>query len=999
MLYNIFSSPLYFAIFYLICTMKREAGIFRRLRQAFLWWTAILFLFAFDAAPIGFAPVRNFTRQTYDAGSQNWAVAQDAFGRIYIANRDGLLKYDGLRWSLFPLPNYTSVRSVFADNRSGRILVGGSGEFGCFHTSPSTHTFQYESWVGTLPENQRNFTEIWHIHELGDGRFAFQGDYKIFICDGRQSSVITSREKITASGMIGSSLYAGTQSGCILKYRDGKLHQEARLPSPTRIVSLLPLNGGNILIVTASAGLYTYFPSEMDEAAGRMEETGWDISAFLKDNQAFCATFNGSSYAFGTVSNGAVVKNLDTGEDTYINKQTGLLDNTVLGMGFDFSANLWLCLDNGLGYAMVDSPVYNLLGDASESGAGYASILRGNRLFLATNRGLFTTSYPFTGKMAPPVLSKIHSGQVWSLDSIGSDIFVSADDGLFTLGSHDLAVWKMPGIEGGSWYVAPLKSHPGMALASTYGGFYLLSREGGTWRVRGRVSGYDDAGGKFFEDEEGNIWIAHWIKGVYKLTPAPGFGSFARTKLYTSKDGLPSDRDNSLTLSDAGLRIATASGEFYKHNPDGSLSKDERLSRLIPLKFPAHVFTFPTGISLAFSPRLLWKMTRDRNGMISIDSVSLRMVAGSLIPGFEHVGFLDAGNMLVSNQEGFYSINLANHQAPRWKNTVLVETLASGDSVIFSGVQQDEIPELRLPYALNSLTFSFAAPEYRFENGILYSCKLENYDREWSTPSESPSKEYTQLSEGSYTLRVKALNTVTGDTSETSLKFTILAPWYRSFPAKIIYALLLVTLIIVGYTLFRYLSQRNARRMEAQKEAEMEMMRREAEKDAIRKDYEIASLKSEQLELDIKHKSSELSNTTMNVIRKNEILLDISGMLKKLREKAEATGNRDRELEKEMEKIQKLIHDNISHDDDWKKFNQNFDIVYADFTRHLAEKHPSLTVAEKRLCCYLKMGLSSKEIAPIFSISPKSVEMNRYRLRQKLGLERSDNLVEYLQQI
>ena len=954
---------------------------------------AIIFASIGQSFGVGFAPVRNFSRQQYGAGSQNWAVTQDPSGRMYFANGTGLLKFDGERWSLTSLPNYTTVRAVFADDKTGRIYVGGSGEFGYFHTDPGTRRMSYVSMVGLLPERERDFTEIWNIHEIEEGRIAFQGDYCIFICDDESSLIIWTRSKLTASGLIDGRLYAGTQDGVLMVAQGERLTKVARTPIESRIVGILPYHTHTPLIVTAGEGLFTL-------EDGSLKELVWDITPFLKANQTFSATYSEGSFAFGTVSDGAVVKNLTTGKTTYINKTTGLQNNTVLNLGFDFTANLWLCLDNGLSYAMVDSPVFNLLGSDSDSGAGYASMRGAGNLYLATNRGLFSTPYPFADSKNPPSLSRMLGGQIWGLDSIGSDIFVSADDGLYIMADRQGAVpKKVEGIGSGSWYVAPLKSRPGKALASTYSGFYLLSHEGGAWHSEGKIDGYDDAGGKFVEDREGNIWLAHWIKGIYKLTLSPDLDSFTNVRLYTSKDGLPNERDNSLAIYHGKLRIGTASGEFFKPNPDGTLSRDEVLTRLIPLKFPAHFYPLPSGMSFAFSPRLVWKMTRDTQGKTSIDSVSLRMVANSLIPGFEHVGFIDEGTMIVSHQEGFYSINLGSKQSDKWKNGVFVESLLSGDSIIFSGLQRGEVPDIRLPFNLNSLTFNFAAPEYRYQGAILYSCKLEDYDKEWSAPSETPSKEYTRLGEGRYTLRLRALNTITGETSESALEFEILPPWYRSIWAMIVYALLLVLLIFGIYAFLKYLSLRNAKKIREQKEAGMELMRREAEKEALRKDYEIAALKSDQLELDIKHKSSELSNTAMNVIRKNEILLDISSMLNQLHEKADAEGKASQSMKKEVDKIQNLIRENISHDDDWKKFNQNFDIVYADFTKRLSELHPDLTLAERRLCCYLKMGLSSKEIAPIFSISPKSVEMNRYRLRKKMGLEREANLVEYLQSI
>ena len=73
--------------------------------------------------------------------------------------------------------------------------------------------------------------------------------------------------------------------------------------------------------------------------------------------------------------------------------------------------------------------------------------------------------------------------------------------------------------------------------------------------------------------------------------------------------------------------------------------------------------------------------------------------------------------------------------------------------------------------------------------------------------------------------------------------------------------------------------------------------------------------------------------------------------------------------------------------------------AHEDFTKRLTEKHPDLTVTEPRTCCYIKMGLSSKDIAPLFNISYRSVEMTRYRLRRKLNHDRSENLSDYLQKI
>ena len=132
----------------------------------------------------------------------------------------------------------------------------------------------------------------------------------------------------------------------------------------------------------------------------------------------------------------------------------------------------------------------------------------------------------------------------------------------------------------------------------------------------------------------------------------------------------------------------------------------------------------------------------------------------------------------------------------------------------------------------------------------------------------------------------------------------------------------------------------------------------------------------------------------MNVIRKNEILLDIDTELEKVAENIAEDRNKSLKL---LAKIRQQIKENIQHDDIWQKFEENFDIVYDDFLKRLGARYPHLTISDKKMCAYLKMDLSSKEIAPLLNLTVRSVEMTRYRLRKKLGLNREDNLTEFLQ--
>ena len=97
-----------------------------------------------------------------------------------------------------------------------------------------------------------------------------------------------------------------------------------------------------------------------------------------------------------------------------------------------------------------------------------------------------------------------------------------------------------------------------------------------------------------------------------------------------------------------------------------------------------------------------------------------------------------------------------------------------------------------------------------------------------------------------------------------------------------------------------------------------------------------------------------------------------------------------------LSKVVKIIDKNLNNTDDWKMFQEAFNNADKKFLDKIKAKHPELTPNELRLCAYLRLNLSSKEIAPLLNISPRSVEVKRYRLRKKMNLEHDENLTNYI---
>lgn len=813
----------------------------------------------------------------------------------------------------------------------------------------------------------------------------FQTDNHLLQFDGDTTIVIPARHRIASSSLIGGEVYLGFEDGNLAKLRDGMLQpvQGTEILAGKKIKAIVPF-GNKLILATPFDGLFTLD----DESVAPLQS---DINDFLKENQLFCATAHNDVYVFGTVSCGAVVKNFSTGATSYINKESGMQNNTILSADFDRSGNIWFSLDNGIDYGIYNSPVHNLVSSSNDIGAGYTCFKNGNNIYFGTNQGLYVASYPFVSSPSRLDLTRCLPGQIWSLDDAGGgSFFVGGDAGAF-----HIAGTSVTPIEGlaGTYCIVRLPNRPDMAIASTYDGFKLLQQNTGSWHVAAHIDGDSGVRGHFIIDSDYNLWVNHWVKGVYKLHLDLDNNSFDNLRLFTQADGLPATSDNMVSLFRNRAVITNPGGFFSLNKNSGQLEPDPELTAIFPDPHPSTLLNSEGNLTV-ITPSGLYFGLKDSIGNYTSDFIPVKGLRDRLVVGYEHASFLGPDEIIISNQNGFWSTDPQSATNEIEDSKPFVSNIyANSDRRVFrAALSPDETEVLNLPYELNSLRFEFASPDYRSDENVQFSSMLENYDRSWSPYTNEAVREYTQLAEGSYVLRLRAINLQSGHEDETEFHFHISPPWYRSIFASIIYVLLLACVVAASVFLINRWKRNAEKRMERRKEEEMDVMRTEAQKEALRKDYEIANLKSEQLEEDIKHKSNELSSATMNVIRKNEILQDIASKISKI----QTAPGVDNSLVKQLAHIQTVIQDNISHDDDLATFNHNFDVVYGNFTTRLHQTYPHLTPADVRLCCYIKMGLSSKEIAPLINISFKSVEMARYRLRKKLELTPNTSLTEFL---
>ncbi|MBQ3741458.1 MAG: hypothetical protein II854_03580 [Prevotella sp.] len=936
--------------------------------------------------------LRNFSPIEYNGGTQNWEISEIRDNLMAFANNHGLIVFDGENWQIHPVANYTSVRSLAFDAKKLCVYAGASDEFGYFDINTATFNVEYHSLSKLLPANMRMFGEIWKIHLLPSGEVLFQGREHLFsLRQGNKLITLKTAGAIDNSALVGDRVYVSTKTGIYI-YHGGKLSPLPGTGNLTgkRVSGVVQYNG-KVMFVTMSDGLFIY-----DGHTATPYEL--DISPLLKDNNVFCAAAGKRYIGFGTIKNGLIVKDLQTGSNYYVNTNTGLQNNTVLSMSFDSLDNIWLGLDMGLSYVMLESSYGNLLGANNTIGTGYTSAISGNQLYMGTNQGLFSIPFPLQNSILPPKAQTVEGvvGQIWSLQNIDGTLLCGANDGAYIVGAG--TVRRIDGLVG-TWGFRKLNDHPGYLLTCDYDGLAVLKQEGGSITLHSRLANFHEASGNFEQDSDGSIWLSHWHKGVWHFRLSDDMTRVENLEYYHNGAGLVVDDNNLVCKIDGRVYVSSVDGFHQYDERNRKLKHCDWMNNLFNTYGEAlHVTQAPDGMIIAYKADYLAVAERQHNGKYQSRQVGYGNMVQQMQMGLGNIGFLENRQIVLNSNNGFFVMRPQKKDAAK-TNHVMVRRIYStntGDTLVYMRCPELVKEEVVLPHSLNSIRIEYVMPEYRGEKGVLYSCYLEGYEKEMSTMSHSSSKEYTKLEKGKYIFHVKARNLVDGTESESQIVIRILPAWYETWWAYLLYIILIVTGV---WALLRYMNLRAEKeltKVKKEKERQMKEQQMEFHLAEEKKEKELAKLRSKQLEVELKHKSSELSDSAMNLVRKNDMLQAIDQNMEQLSESVRREEAKAR-LVKKIGDIRKEIKMHMNDDDNWNKFEENFNLVYDNFSQKIMEAFPQLKKSDLKLCVYLRMGLSSKEMASLLNTSVRSIETARYRLRKKLDIDTGSNLTDFIQ--
>ena len=905
-------------------------------------------------------PINVFSPEDYAAENQNWAITQAPNKYIYVANNKGLLEYNGTSWRLYPTPNETILRSVksFQD----KIYCGFYRDFG-FWKKNNLGVLEYTSIVEEKKLKMLEDEQIWEILEL-DNFMIFKSLQRIYLYDLKSESIkiIKTSKNIIKIAKVENAIYFQELYKGVFVIENGKpkLISENSIVKENKLVDIF-LKNNKLHFLTQKEGFFYLENNELKK---------WETSSnlLLKNKTIYSSIqLQDESFVLGSISNGMIYLSKEGDFNYQITKSLGLSNNTVLAIFEDIDQNIWLGLDNGINTINMSSPFRFFVKKEDFWGTIYTSIIFNKNLYVGTNQGLFVrnistnTDFEFV---------KNTQGQVWDLHEIDNTLFCSHDSGTFIIQEN---FGKLVTNVEGTWGVKKIDNNT--ILQGSYDGLYVLVKENNQWKLRNKLEGFSNSS-RYFEIIEGNkIFINHEYKGVFKLIVDKDFTKIIESSKETSiKKGIHS----SIFTFNKSLFYASKNGIYRYSSEKKSFQFDKSFSSLISKD------KFLTGkIIPDVTSNKLWSFSTNEIRFLSPGKLSNKPelniipLKGSLhksATGYENIINLTDKKYLIGTTDGFLIIDLNKIRETKdfsvtidavFKNTIDTEKkrVSLAGNIFFSNEE-------------NNLEFTFSVPNFSKTSTVEYQYQLEGLKENWTLISKTNTVLLENLPAGDYVFKVKAFIDNKPSLNVATYRFEINRPWYLLNTFIVIYIVLFVFIFYCIHVVTKryYRKQRQKLLVDAQKELELK---------ELENSQKIIKLNNDKLRLDIENKNRELATSTMSMIKKNEFLNAIKSEL--------VSGGKNN-----LDKVVKIIDKNLNNTDDWKLFQEAFNNADKKFLKKIKNNHPELTPNDLRLCAYLRLNLSSKEIAPLLNISPRSVEVKRYRLRKKMNLEHDANLTSYI---
>lgn len=883
--------------------------------------------------------VKNYSKLDYKGEALVWSITQTDDKRMYFANNKLLLEFDGNRWQQFSLPEKTIIRSIYAEKN--KIYSGSYKEFGYWkHTKDSLAYTSLSDKFKLFEETDND--EVWNILSF-ENKILFQTFFSIYVYDGKAIKKYKTPSQITYAFKVNNQLMVASVTDGIYIYKDGKFIKDNRFDLlKNNVVHCIKSYKNGILFFTQKDGVFVYENGNLNS---------WNNSlnnVFKNEMINSSKKISETVFAVGTAGNGLYMVDFENSNFTNFHRNNGALqNNSVLSIFQDKESNLWLGLDNGISFIQNDANAFVYQDFTGKLGSVHAIQKTENGFLLGSNHGLFKLE---NGNLE---LVSGTQGPIWNITQVGNQYILGHNNA--TLLYENGNVQDINRLTGGYRFKEVNLNH---FIQSNYIGLYNYNFQNGKWTDTKIAPKLLKPINNFIVNDN-HIWAVDTYKGVYHINLETN-----EFEEITSEEG----------KEIYNAKIAQINKEIYFLSNKKWYEYDSWTSKLKPSKRLNEMLPEVDNIEdLENSNYLI-----ESNGVLSVVNIENEQIKWHIIPDKYHKGkivndwtsaYIKDGYLYLNLDNGFlkYKVSFEKVKPPE----VYIDALVNGVQMVGGH---------KIGYYNNALDFYISTRQYGYSEQNLYY-KLLPLDDVYR-PLKDGKLNYSHLSNGNYTLSI-AIKSGNYFQELKTYEFRVKKPWFIS-NLMIVFYILSVFLI---YFIYHNFTQRQNKQKLEQLEHEVELQKQliRIKSEAEKKEVEHTAEK-QKLEQDVKSKTTELASRALSVASQSELLKELESIMNHVEEDAPAKIKKD---------ISKVLKDYNYNQNEWKVFDTNLHELHEDFVKRLVKSYPDLTSKDIRLAIFLRMNMTSKEIAPLMHKSFRSVELQRYRLRKKMKLSSQTNLSKF----
>jgi class 3 adenylate cyclase len=728
-------------------------------------------LHAFSEA--GSYVLKTYSPKAYLASPQNWTSLEDKRGIMYFGNTDGLLEFDGVVWRRISLPEAKAVRSL-ALSESGTIYVGGQNELG-YLAPDSNGATRYISLLDKLDPTERKFGDVWSIVNTPAGIYFSTTERLILYNPTNGVRIWKLGGRFRRAFLIGGVLHVSISGLGLHRLVNEKLE----LAPGGEAFSKIDVRG----LFQSSSGLTLATNKGFFKATSTgYEEIRFPISKTVLDAALYTVTqINANLIALGTTRGGLFLCDSAGEQIALLDKATGLPSDYVAGITMDQQGGVWLATGNGLARF---TPRLSYFSEANGLRGAILSMARWRQiLYVGTTSGLFQLKA--TGDGGVPRFETVADieDSVWSLNPREDSLWIGSQRGLFQFDGKKLEA-RSP-VADVVYDVSFSKTNPNTLFAAMRSLAYVLKFDGKSWVKAGEIPASGEEFRTIADDEQGIVWAttrSSIVRADLSSTPP-------NIRTYNEKDGLPKGWKNLFRIG-SRLLFATEAGLLkfdggaQKFVPDPSLGKgfsDGSKGILLLKEDPRNGSIWIAGTG--------YHGLLTRPGQKDAEWKAMPFVAA----GFEDLWVIQpdsdgitwaasSDGRLGRLEPGLDSTNQRNLE-------VLIRRLMTSDTrqSIAEGNANNTVT---ITPSQNNLRVEFAAPFFDAPERVEYQVSLDSPLTDAMPWSNEAWKDLSNLWEGTYKLRVRARSPYGQMSPESSIALQVLPPWYRSWWAYSLYALL-----------------------------------------------------------------------------------------------------------------------------------------------------------------------------------------------------------------